>query len=341
MQFAKPYILYWLWLVVPLYFIFSFLIKRRKRLIFLFVQQSLIKKIVIGFSSRRLVVKYFFLLNVVVFGIIAMGRPQWGFEWQEVKRQGLDILVVIDTSKSMLTQDVKPNRLERTKLAVKDLIKKLQGDRIGLIAFSGDAFLVCPLTVDYNGFVLSLNELDVNAIPRGGTNISRAINEAIESYEKIPSKYKAVIIMTDGDNLEGDPLKLAKKAKEKGIKIYTIGIGTKEGELIQIKTSNGSNEFLKDNNGNFVKSRLNEELLQKISLVTGGAYVKASGGEFGFDLIYDRDLSQLEKREIESKMGKRYHERFQYPLFLALLFLTFESCLSLRKEKNDVFKKDF
>jgi len=234
----------------------------------------------------------------------------------------------------MLTQDVKPNRLERTKLAVTDLVRKLKGDRIGLMAFAGDAFLTCPLTVDYSGYLLSLNDLNVKTIPRGGTNITIAIEKAINTYEEIDNKFKAIIIVTDGDNLEGNPLKAAEKAKFKNIKIYCIGIGTKEGELIQIPNDQGEVQFVKDNQGNFVKSRLNEDLLQKIALTTGGIYVKASGIQFGLDLIYEKELSKLEKREILNKMEKRYYERFQIPLGLALMFLLIDTCTYTRKKKQ-------
>ena len=271
------------------------------------------------------------ILGTTFFSITALTRPQWGYEWQEVKHQGLDIIVVIDTSKSMLTQDVRPNRLERTKLAVKDLLKKLTGDRIGLVAFAGDAFLVCPLTIDYNGFLLSLNDMDVYSIPRGGTNIGRALEEALAGFEHIPNKYKSIILITDGDNLEGDPLSAAAKAKEKNIKIYTIGIGTKEGELIGVPDEGGQWQFLKDAQGQFVKSRLNENLLQKIALETGGGYVKSSGAQFGLDLIYDQELSKLEKREIESKTQRKYYERFQIPLAVAIILLATETCLPARK----------
>jgi len=267
--------------------------------------------------------------------VLALARPQWGFEWQEVKRQGMDIFIVVDTSKSMLTQDVRPNRLERTKLAIQDFVSHLKGDRVGLIAFAGDAFYLCPLTVDYNGFLLSLNDLSVDSVPRGGTNIERAIEEAISGYEQTPSEFKAVIVLTDGDNLEGDPLAVARRAKSMGIKIYTIGIGTKEGELIQIQSGAGQIEFLKDNNGNFVKSRLNETLLQQIALSTGGIYVKATGLQFGLDLIYEKELAGKQKREIENRMEKKYHERFQYPLAVALLLLFAETCLSNRMKQHE------
>ncbi|MDZ4241675.1 MAG: VWA domain-containing protein, partial [Candidatus Omnitrophota bacterium] len=258
---------------------------------------------------------------------------QWGFELQEVKRQGIDILLAIDVSKSMLTEDVKPNRLERTKLAVKDLIKKLKGDRIGLIGFAGDAFLFCPLTVDYGGFLLSLEDLDVTSVPRGGTNLSQAMSEALKEYENVPAKYKAVVIVTDGENLEGDPLAMARRAKEKGIKVYCVGIGTKEGDLVRVQDMVGGHEFLKDENGNFVKSRLNEDLLQKVALATGGMYVRASGAQFGLDMIYDRELAKMERRDLETRVEKKYFDRFQVPLALALVLLVWETCLVPRKAK--------
>lgn len=271
------------------------------------------------------------LTGAFAFSVLALARPQLGFQWQEVKRQGLDILIAIDTSRSMLTQDVKPNRLERTKLAVHDLIKKLKGDRIGLIAFAGDAFMVCPLTVDYGGFLLSLNDLSAATVPRGGTNVSQAIAEALRSYDNVPNKYKVVILITDGDNLEGDPLAQARRAKEAGVRIYSVGIGTQEGELIQVINEEGAAEFLKDRDGHFVKSRLNEKLLQEIALSTAGVYVRAGGAAFGLDVIYDQELSRLERRDIEDRKEKRYYDRFQIPLAMAFLLLFIETCLARQK----------
>lgn len=332
MHFAQPHILYSLWLIPILWLGMSAVISRRQRLLNRFAEDALLKEVAAKFDSSRMKKKWLLLILIFTLSFLALARPQWGFEWQEVKLEGSDILIAIDTSKSMLTQDVKPHRLARTKLAVKDLLRKLKGDRVGLIAFAGEAFLVCPLTVDYSGFLLSLNDLNVNTVPRGGTNIGKAIEEALKNYEDIASKFKALIIMTDGDNVEGDPGVWAKKAKEKNIKIYTIGIGTKEGELIRVPNDKGEWEFFKDDNGNFVKSRLNENLLQDIALTTGGIYVKASGSQFGLDVIYEQHLSQLEKREIEAKMQKKYYERFQIPLALALLFLVLETCLTTRRK---------
>ena len=328
MRFAQTYLLLWLWVLPILAGVLYGFAKRKQKIRERFAQPHLLQEVG-NFYPRQEFRKGTLIVLAIASSIVALARPQWGYQWQEVKRQGLDIILAIDVSKSMLTQDVKPNRLERTKLAAQDLIKKLKGDRIGLVAFAGDAFLVCPLTAEYNGFLLSLQDLDTESVPRGGTNLARAIDEAIKEYDQTPSKYKAVVIATDGESLEGDPLAAAKRAKEKGIKIYGVGIGTPAGELIQVKDIVGNNEFVKDENGNFVKSRLNENLLRQIALTTAGSYVRASGVEFGLDLIYERELAKFEKRDIESKMEKKYYERFQIPLALALLLLLLETVLSL------------
>ena len=333
MHFARLDMLVWLWAVIAIGLLLRWGYNRRQKRMGRFIEESLVGEIAATYSSQKARQKNTLIMFVVLFSVLALIRPQWGFQWQEVKRQGIDIIMVIDTSKSMLAQDVKPNRLERTKFAVQDLLKNLKGDRIGLIAFSGSPFLICPLTVDYGGFLISLNDLSIDTIPRGGTNVEKAIEQAISGYGDVSSKHKAIIVITDGDNLEGDPIGAAEKARKMGIKIYTVGIGSQEGELIQMRAPSGELVFLKDNNGNFVKSRLNENLLKQIALITGGIYVKASGNKFGLDLIYERELSGFEKREIEAKMEKKYNERFQFPLGIALILLVIESCMTRRKKQ--------
>lgn len=334
MRFANPYILNLLWLLPLLAGGLFFFIHRRREIMTRFVASDLLDEVASNWCAKRYRFKNILLIVIFLLSIVALARPQWGYQWQEVKRKGLDILLVVDTSKSMLTQDVKPNRLERTKLAIRDLIKNLKGDRIGLVAFAGDAFMMCPLTSDYGGFLLSLNDLDTSIIPRGGTDVGVALQEAIKGYDKTPSQYKAVVIVTDGDNLEGDPLSVAKKAKEKGIKIYCVGVGTQEGDLIRFVNDQGQQEFLKDEQGNYVKSRLNENLLQRIAYETGGAYVRSSGAQFGLDYIYQEHLSRFEKREIEDKLQKRYFERFQIPLALAFALLLIETLVGTRKQER-------
>lgn len=332
MRFGNIHAIYLLWLILALVLFYFWVLKRRRRAMEDFAQESLLSELTSSFDMRKKRLKLFLLSLAIFLSLFSLMRPQWGVHWEKVKRKGLDILIAIDTSNSMLAEDVKPNRLERSKLAVEDLIRKLEGDRIGLIAFSGTAFLQCPLTIDYNGFLLSLNDLDTHTIPRGGTSISSAIKEAIKTYKGGEKKYKILVLITDGEDHEGDAIKVAEQAKKEGIKIFCIGIGTKEGELIPIMDESGHRVFLKDRRGNFVKTRLDEVTLQKIALTTGGSYVHATGAEFGLDLIYKQKLSKMEKRELKSKMAKHYEERFQIPLALSLLLLFLEPLIGERKK---------
>jgi Ca-activated chloride channel homolog len=325
MKFGALQFLHLLWLVPVLAGILHLFFMRREKITARFIQNDLLPKNIKASNVKLWRRRAAFLTMGYIFSVLALARPQWGYQWQDVKQQGLDILIAIDVSKSMLTKDVRPSRLERTKLAVKDLVKKLNGDRIGLIAFAGEAFLVCPLTNDYSGFLLSLNDLNMDTIPRGGTNLSKSIEEAIKGYGDRGQKFKTLVLVTDGEDNEGDALKTAQKAKDKGIRIYTVGIGTQEGDLIQVTNEQGQKEFLKDANGNFVKSRLNEKLLQQIAYNTAGAYVRSSGSQFGLDYLYERQLSKLEKTDIDQKQQKKYHERFQWFLSAALAAFFYSS----------------
>mgnify|MGYP001580330609 CR=1 FL=1 len=305
--------------VVVLFYVWMF--RRRRSLMRRFADKRLIDGITPNVSYGRKVFKTVLVVLALGLLFITMARPQWGFEWQEVKRTGLDILIAIDVSKSMVTKDVKPDRLERSKFAVKDVVKKLAGDRIGLIAFSGSAFLQCPLTIDYNGFLMALDDLNTATIPRAGTSIASAIKEASDIFGGPDKKFKALVIITDGEELEGDALAAAREAAKSGIRIYCVGVGTSEGDLIPTVNDSGDRSFLTDKAGNAVKSRLNEQVLKDVALSTGGSYVKATQAEFGLSLLYDTCISKLEKRELESKMKKRLEERYQIFLALAIVLL--------------------
>lgn len=305
---------------------------RRRRIVSeRFAERGLMKSMAPSASIQRRIIKAICLAAGFGLCLYALARPQWGFEWQEVKRAGLDMLIAIDVSKSMLATDVKPNRLERSKFAVKDLVKKLNGDRIGLVAFAGTAFLQCPLTIDYNGFLLALDDLAVGTIPRGGTSISSAIREAIDAFKGKDKQYKVLIIITDGEDLEGDALAAAKDAADSGMKIFCVGVGTTEGELIPASGAYGHG-YLADRSGQAVKSKLNEDILKRIAISTGGSYIHATQSEFGLVLLYDRSISKLEKRDIEAKMRKRFQERFQYFLVMGILLLFIELLLPERKK---------
>ncbi|MBF0458352.1 MAG: VWA domain-containing protein [Nitrospirae bacterium] len=321
--------LLWAAAVTAVFYILAF--KAGKKALRRFADAGLLNDLTMGLSLTRQYLKAALIAAAIILCVTALMRPQWGFHLEEVKRRVSDILIAIDTSKSMLATDVKPNRLQRSKFAVNDLIKKLRGDRVGLIGFAGKAFLFSPLTVDYNGFMLALNDLSVNSIPVGGTDIASAIDEAISIYKDNPSKDKSLILITDGEDLAGNALAAAERAKTAGMKIYTVGIGTPEGELIQVADEKGSSQFLKDSEGNMIKSRLDEGTLEKIALTTGGSYVRAGSAELGLGLIYDEQLSHADKKEMDEKMERRYNERFQYPLALALIFIMIEALLPERK----------
>lgn len=331
MRFANGHAVYLFWLIIVLAGFFFWVNSLRKRTLEAFADKSLLAVLIASFDIHKYRLKQTLIIIVLIFSVFVLMRPQWGFKWQEIKRKGLDILIAVDVSKSMLAEDIKPNRLERTKLSLIDFIKHLKGDRIGLIAFSGSAFVQCPLTIDYNGFLLSVQSLDTNTIPRPGTSIFSAIRQAIDSYEGGLKKYKVLIIITDGEDHEGGSVKAVEAAQKEGIKIFCIGIGTNEGELIPVSDESGNRVFLKDKSGAVIKSRLDEAALQKIALATGGSYVRAGAKEFGLDLIYKEKLSQMEKRELETKMAKQYEERFQIPLAIALLLLAGEFLISERK----------
>lgn len=332
MHYANPkYITLMVITAITVMLFYLWAMRRRRKLVNRFVEKSLAGSIAPTISAERKIAKMAMLIVAISLMVFSLARPQWGFEWKETKMKGLDIMIAVDVSKSMLATDVKPNRLERTKFGIKDLVKKLNGDRIGLIAFSGTAFLQCPLTIDYNGFLLTLDDLNINTIPRGGTSISGAIREAINVFKGQDKKYKTLIIITDGDDLEGDPVKAAKEASEQGVKIYCLGVGTFEGALIPAVDERGSRGWVADKGGNVVKTKLNEEMLKNIAISTGGSYVRATQSDFGLVLLYDKSISKLEKKDIEGKMNKQYQERFIYFLGIALLILLVEPFLSERK----------
>ena len=336
MRFSNLQFAYLFWLIPVMIGFYFWVFRSKRRTLERFADAHLLPNLTTTVSTAGQKAKALLTILVVCFIAAALIGPRWGFRWQETKRQGIDILVAIDTSKSMLTQDVKPNRLERAKLAVKDLLGLLTGDRIGLIGFAGTAFVQCPLTLDYGAFALTLNRVDTTTIPRGGTNLASAILTAMEAFGTKGRKHKALIIITDGESHEGNPEEIAKRAAQTGIRVFCIGIGTREGELITLTDESGKRTFLKDRDGQVVKSRLDEVILQKIALVTGGSYVRTSGAEFGLDLIYNEKIAQMEKKELESKLQKRYEERFQIPLLIALFLIVVEAFISDRKREQAV-----
>jgi len=263
-----------------------------------------------------------FCVAAVLLATAALMRPQWGSRWEKVPRIGIDLLIVLDISNSMLSEDILPSRLERAKLTLGDLVNKMGGDRVGLVAFSGDAYLACPLTPDYGGFLLTLRDLTPETIGRPGTNITRALKEAGKAFASASSPDKSLILITDGEDHGGGALAAAKKLHAaQGVRIYTVGVGTQEGELIPIRDKTGKIRFLKNKKGATVTSRLDETLLEEIALATKGVYVRSTATQFGLEILYNNYLSHLQKTRGEERTIQVYTERFALFIILALFCL--------------------
>jgi Ca-activated chloride channel homolog len=244
----------------------------------------------------------------------------------------VDIVVAIDVSKSMLAEDITPNRLERAKLAALDLMQQAKSDRLGLVAFAGSAFLQCPLTIDDSAFRQSVEALNVNSISQGGTALADAIEAALTAYKE-GDNYKVLVLMTDGEDHDSGALPAAQRAAQAGLRIYTIGIGTPEGELLRIKDATGSQDFVKDEQGQVVKSHLNETLLQEIAGATEGGFYLPLRGAKTIDTLYAEGLAKLPKSEHQEKLVKQFHERFHWPLAVAIVLLVVEMVLPERKRE--------
>src|SRR5580765_3870248 len=257
----------WLWglLLVPL-LIALFVRSEHRGLKRLqqFVSARLLPQLAGTVNRRRRIIRFGLLLLGLALAIASLAQPRWGYTFEDVKRKGLDLFIAVDTSRSMLSNDVQPNRLERVKFATQDSIDELHGDRVGLIAFAGRAFGQARLTIDYDAAVESINDLDTKTIPEGGTNISEAIALATQTFGKSAIGNRALIIFTDGEELSGDAVKEAKKAADAGVRIFTIGVGTPQGSLIPVTGDNGETSFVKDINGQVVKSKLDDKRLREV-----------------------------------------------------------------------------
>jgi Ca-activated chloride channel homolog len=330
MNFGAPN---WLWALafLPLLVLLYVRAERRSAIkLREFVSPRLLPQLAGNVNRVRRAIRFAFVLFALALAIIALAKPRWGYTYEDVKRRGLDLLFAVDTSRSMLSNDVAPNRLERVKLAAQDLITELQGDRAGLIAFAGRAFLQAPLTVDYNAAVESINDLDTKTIPEGGTNISEAIALATQTFGKSAMGNRALIIFTDGEELSGDAVTEAKKAADAGVKIFTIGVGTTQGSLIPIE-GNGEAGFVKDAKGQVVKSKLDENRLREIAQATGGIYLHLESGPQTMRQLYADGLSKLKTAEIDARLSRRPIERYEWPLAGAIVALITSLFINDRK----------
>jgi len=282
-------------------------------------------------SRMRRAFKRALLVTGALFGCVALAQPQWGVRWEEAHRRGLDLLFALDTSKSMLAPDLQPDRLTRAKLAIRDLVSKFEGDRVGLVAFAGDAFLQCPLTLDRGVFEQTLDAIDTSTIPRGGTDVGRAIEVARSALHNQPANHKLLVFLTDGEDLESHAVDAARAAAGDGIHIYTVGVGTQSGELIPL---GGPGQFVRDEKGAFVRSALDENTLQAIARVSGGDYRRLGSDGRGLEALYQDVLAKLPRGDLKSRMHQIPIERFQWPLGLSIFCLALEPLLGERRRRT-------
>jgi len=333
MKWNNPDVLIWLLALLPLMILTGAMLKRRGRLLERMAERTLWPALLAGYSPKRQWMKSLIRALALAMAIVALARPQWGFKWEEVRQRGLSIMVALDTSKSMLAQDVKPNRLQQAKWGVRDLVKELRGDRIGLITFAGDAFLQCPATIDYAAFLMMLDDVYAGIVPVGGTDLHRALEESIKNFGQETSSDRVIILISDGEHLDNvgteNPLDLLPRLKKEKIRVFCIGVGTLDGELIQ--TSDG---FVKDSAGNVVKSSLKEGAMERIALETGGFYVRSAPGDFGLERVYRQGIAELQREERESRMAKIWTERFQWFIGTALFLLFLEAAICSTTRKN-------
>ncbi len=327
MRFGAPEFIRWLLLILPLTGLFIWMHRARAKRLAQLISSTVWKNVIPGRSANRSRIRTALRLLGLFCILLALTRPQWGSHWEEVKQRGLDIIVVLDTSNSMLAEDIKPNRLQQAKWAVRDFVKQIQGDRIGLVAFAGSSFLQCPVTIDYAAFTMMLADLYAGIIPRGGTAIGQALQNAADSFDKESDADRVIILITDGEDHEGDPIKMAEQLREENIRLFCIGVGTLDGELVP--TQEG---YVKDSRGQVVKSSLNETLLERLARETGGFYVRSAPGDFGLDRIYRLGISGLRRGEQETRLARVYEERFGWFAAAALILLIAEGLIT-GKEK--------
>jgi Ca-activated chloride channel family protein len=333
MHWGSPFYLNLLLLIPALivFFIFTAIGKRKK--LEVFGDIGIVEKLSLSKSLAKDRIRKMLLVIAAFFLIFSLAMPQIGSRLTMTKRYGVDLLVAVDTSLSMLAQDIKPNRLEKAKLEISSLIDKLKGDRVGILTFAGDSFMQCPLTLDYSAAKMFLSIIEPGMMPKPGTAIGNAIRTAIKSFIKKERKHKVLMLLTDGEDHDTAPIEAAKDAKKEGIIIYTIGIGTKKGEPIPLIDGLGKiTGYKKDRNDEVVMTKLDEDMLQKIALITDGRYYHATASEFELDKIYD-EISKMEKKELSSRLFTQYEDRFQYFLGAAFILLCVEFIIGDRKRR--------
>ena len=330
-RFGNPDYLYLLLVLPVLIVIFIINGIRRKRAVRRLGNTETISTLMPEMSGVRPLVKFIIQLIVFTACIIVLARPQFGSKIEDVKKEGVEVIIALDVSNSMLAEDIQPDRLERAKQAISRLVDNLQNDRIGLIVFAGDAYTQLPVTTDYVSAKMFLSTIAPDMVPKQGTAIGAAIDLGIRSFSPGEGKSKAIVVITDGENHEDDPLASASNAAEAGVIIHSIGIGSIDGVPIPL-SSGVRKEYLKDPEGNTVITKLNEDILKRIAVLTGGTYVRANNTNIGLDEIFN-EIRKLKTQELESTVYTEYNDQFQVFAAIALFLLIVEFIIMERKNR--------
>ncbi len=325
MQWGNPSLLHALWGLIPLALLLWGLARRRERALQQMIDAQVLPSMLPPHRWRVQRWRRGLWIAALALGIVALARPQWGEKWIEVQHMGLDIVVVLDTSNSMRAEDIRPNRLERAKLGLRDLVRHLRGDRIALVPFAGDSYLYCPLTSDYSAFLMMLDDVYPGIVPRGGTAIEQALRRAIQSFDDDLLADRVILLISDGEDHEGNPLTLVDEMRRRNIRLFAVGVGTPEGELIPITDERGRTTFLRDRQGTIVRTRLEEDTLERLATRTGGMYVRATPGDFGLDYLYEQGIAPLQRDQLTTEQIRVYEDRFIWFLWAALLLLAIEA----------------
>jgi Ca-activated chloride channel family protein len=319
--------LYALLLLLPLAGAYLYASGRRKKMMERFGNPALMASLVASPGRYKRPVKFLLLAAAAAFLIMGLANPQIGTKLEEVKREGVDVMVALDVSNSMKAEDIRPNRLDHAKQNISRMLNRLENDRVGLIVFAGQSYLQVPLTTDYAAVRLVLNTIDTDVVPVPGTAIGSAIRLARESFLAGETKHKVILLVTDGENHEDDALSEAAAAKEEGVVIHTIGMGSAEGSPIPVYSGNSLTGFKKDNNGSVVISKLDGDMLAEVASAGGGVYVRATNQQNEFDEIFSQ-ISSMEKKEFGAKVFTDFEDRFQVFIAIALILLLAEFLLS-------------
>lgn len=334
-RFGSPHYLYLLVLIPILIALYIYFRIQRKKAIREFGNPEILEPLMPSASKSRPILKFIVLITALAFLIVGIARPQFGAKLQKIKRKGIELVIALDVSNSMLAEDIQPNRLEKAKRAIAKLTERLSNDKIGLIVFAGDAYTQIPITTDYTSAKLFLSSISPDIVPTQGTAIGSAIDLAMKSFTPESETSKAIIVITDGENHEDDAVEMAKLAAENNIVVHTIGMGLPQGGPIPVANAYGQKDFRRDKEGQVIVTKLDEKMLQEIATAGKGTYTRANNTEVGINSVFD-EINKMEKSELESRVYSDYNDQFFYFIAIALALVIIEYCVM--ENKNKLFR---